>query len=146
MSYAIAPFMNLELGLLPILLAQDSAPIDGAAAAGINAGSLVLNLILYVVIAFFWQKIFTKVGVERPWFAWIPILNVYAAFQAGDEENPVLWTVLMLVPCVNIAAVVKLIIAWVNVAKKLGKSPWLLLLLLVPILGSIGVFGYFAFG
>lgn len=133
--------MHSTLSLLPILLAQTSGG-DGS----LGPGFYFLFLVFYVFAAFTCQKIFEKCGVENAWFAWIPILGTYANFQAGDEENPVLWTILSLVPCVNIAAVVKLVIAWVKICQKLGKSPWLLLLVLIPTLGSFILLGYLAFG
>ncbi|CCQ52822.1 FIG00557312: hypothetical protein [Crocosphaera watsonii WH 8502] len=43
----------------------------------------------------------------------------------------------------NIAAIIKLIIAWVNICKKINKSPWLLLLM--PCF-SVLILGYFAYG
>jgi hypothetical protein len=100
--------------------------------------------VVYVFVGFTCQKIFEKCNVENAWFAWIPILNNYANFQAGDEEQALLWTLLMLVPCVNIVALFKLIIAWINICKKLGKSPWLLLIWLIP-LGQLVFLGYLAF-
>lgn len=150
MTYETSSLVHLAVGLLPVLLAQDTTGInettvDDAAAAAGGAGGLLIGLISYLVGSFFCWKIFAKCGVENAWFAWIPILNVYANFQAGDEENPLLWTILSIVPCVNIIAIVKLIIAWTKIAQKLGKSPWLLLISLIP-LGALFVLGYFAFG
>jgi len=46
---------------------------------------------------------------------------------------------------VNFIAAIKWIIAWVKIVQKLGKSPWLLLLTLIPLAGFI-VFGDIAFG
>jgi hypothetical protein len=106
--------------------------------------SLLIFVIVYVFFAYTCQIIFAKCDVENPWFAWIPLLNTYANFQAGDEEQPLIWTLLMLVPCINIISVVKLIIAWVKICQKLGKSPWLLLLWLIP-LGQVVILGYLAF-
>jgi hypothetical protein len=97
-----------------------------------------------VAIAFCQWKIFQKLGVENAWFAWIPILNYYVTYKAGDVDNPVLWTVLSFVPCVNLVSAVFLIIAWVKVCKKLNKTPWILLLCLTGI-GAPFVFAYLAF-
>lgn len=121
---------------LPALLAQATY-----ADPEISTTQIVFSIIAYVVGAFFCQKIYEKLGVENAWFAWIPILNVYVNFVAGDEENPVLWTILALVPCINIIAIVKLIIAWVKICNKLEKSPWLILLWLIPLIG-FAIFGY----
>lgn len=122
----------------PLIIAQSSSGSDAASAL-----YTLISIILYFVSAFFCWKIYEKCGVENPWFAFIPILGTYANFQAGDEENPLLWTILACIPCLNIVAVVKLIIAWVNICKKINKSPWLLLL--IPCFGFL-ILGYFAYG
>lgn len=127
--------------ILPVLLAQDTVP----PAPEFSPGQSVLSIVLYFVGAFFCMKIYDKVGVENSWFAFIPFLNIYANLKAGDEESPVLWTILAIVPCVNLVTLVKLIIAWINICKKIGKSPWLLLLCIFPIVQTI-ILGYFAFG
>lgn len=127
-----------------IILAQ--ADSSANAGAGEKGGELLLSLIaLYVFFSFCWQTIFNKLGQENSWFAWIPILQNYAMFKAGDEPNPLLSTILLIIPLVNILVIFNLIKAFINITKKLGKSPWLLLLLLVP-LGQILLFGYLAFG
>lgn len=131
---------NLAIGLLPPLLAQDYTEVS----PGFSAAQFIIILIFYVVGAFLCQKIYQKLGVEEAWFAWIPILGTYANFKAGDEENPVLWTILSIIPCINIVAVVKLILAWVKICQKLGKSPWLLLIALIPF-GSLALLGYLAY-
>lgn len=126
---------------MPILLAQESVP-----QAQFSAGQLILSLALYLIIAFFCWKIFEKLNVENAWFAWIPILGTYIAFVAADEENPILWTVLAFIPCINIVAAIKLILAWIRICGKLNKTPWILLLCLIPVIGPIACFAYLAFG
>lgn len=132
--------LNSVAGLLPNLLAQTSY-----SEPQFGAGQIIIFILIYLISAFFCQKIFEKCGLENAWFAWVPILNTYASFKAGNQDNPVLWTILSLVPCVNIAAAVMLVISWVRICNKLGKSPWLLLFCLLP-LGVFGVLGYLAFG
>ncbi|GAB4381034.1 MAG: hypothetical protein Kow00121_38580 [Elainellaceae cyanobacterium] len=127
-------------GFIPVL-AQE--PTYGGGEFGV--GQVILILLLYIYSAFMCQKIFERCGVKNAWFAWIPILGTYANFKAGDEQQPVLWTILSLVPCVNIVAVVMLILAWTRICRKVGKSPWLLLLFLVPYIGSMILLGYLAF-
>ncbi|MGP1386211.1 MAG: DUF5684 domain-containing protein [Thainema sp.] len=114
--------------------------------AGIGIFQIILYIIFYVVFAFLLQKILEKCRVDNTWFAWIPILNAYKIFEAGDNDNPILWTILLLIPCVNIVAVIFSIIAWVKICQKLGKSPWLLLLFLIPGLGGLIFLGILAFG
>lgn len=148
MPYLSTTLNNLEFALLPLLLAQEPPADfsnDPGAAAGALVSQLFFFLILYVFAAFTCQRIFSKCGVENAWFAWIPILGTYANFKAGDEEQAVLWTILSMVPCINIVAVIKLIIAWVKICNKLGKSPWILLVVLLPIIGTFVCLGYLAF-
>ncbi|MEB3210363.1 MAG: hypothetical protein VKL39_03385 [Leptolyngbyaceae bacterium] len=135
------PYFASTLALMPpILFAQQTY-----AEPQLGAGQLLGGVIGYIIGAFLTWKIYQRLNLENAWFAWIPILGAYINFVAGDEENPILWTVLLFVPCINIVAVIKLIIAWVRICNKLGKSPWLLLLALIPF-GAIFVLGYLAFG
>lgn len=106
--------MNL---LLP-LFGQDNGDAAGAAAAGLfGLCFLVIELaILGLFIAGMW-KIFAKAG-QPGWMSLIPILNMYILVQISGRE--VLWFVLLLVPCVNIVA---LVLVWMDVAKKFGQGP-----------------------
>ncbi|NEQ35151.1 MAG: hypothetical protein F6K40_02025 [Okeania sp. SIO3I5] len=126
--------------MLPILLAQSSRN----QATGEFAVLVVGIIISYFIMGFFLYRICQKLNVENAWFAWVPILNTYIVFKAADEQEPVLWTILSLIPCISIIAGIKLIIAWVRIFNKLGKSPWLLLICLIPF-AIFFVFGYVAF-
>ncbi|MET0113644.1 MULTISPECIES: hypothetical protein [Limnospira] len=66
--------------------------------------------------------------------------------MAGDEDNPILWTILMFIPCVNIIAIIWFIKAWIRICKKLEKTPWLILLWIVPVVGTLVFYSYLAFG
>ncbi|RQH25075.1 hypothetical protein D5R40_02950 [Okeania hirsuta] len=102
------------------------------------------SIVGYLITAFFCYKIYQKLNVEDAWFAWVPILGTYITFKAADEEKPVLWTILSYIPCLNIIAAIKSIMAWVRIFKKLDKSPWLLLICIIPF-AAFFVFGYVAF-
>jgi hypothetical protein len=134
-EFAIPPFYPLIAQLV-----ENTAPPSEVSGPQIAGG-----IFGYLIFAFFAWKIFQRLDIENAWYAWIPILGTYITFVAGDEEKPVLWTVLSFVPCINIIAAIKLIIAWVKICQKLEKSPWLLLLCLIPC-AAIFVFGYLAFG
>ncbi len=99
----------------------------------------------YVFSAYVSQLIFARLGVQNAWLAWVPVANLYPTYVAGEEGQPVLWTILAVIPLVNIISGIKAIIAWVKILGKLNKSPWLLLLLLVPYIGTFVFFGYLAF-
>jgi hypothetical protein len=101
----ITELLHSTPGLLPVFLAQ----VSSGKAAGIGVVQIILYLVIYVFCAFCCQQIFERCDVENPWFAWIPVLNTYAGLQAGDEENPTLWTILSIIPCVGIVALIKII-------------------------------------
>lgn len=134
-------WVNSAIGMmLPILLAQEATTQQPEVEPGHAGGSLVG----YLIMAFFCYKIYQKLNIENAWFAWIPILGTYINFKAADEEKPVLWTILTFIPLINIIAAIKLVMAWVRIFKKLDKSPWLLLICIIPC-GALFLFGYVAF-
>ena len=136
-------WVNSAIGMmLPIFLAQE-ATTQVPEIPEVEPSQVGGGLIGYLIMAFFCYKIYQKLNVENAWFAWIPILGIYINFKAADEENPVLWTILACIPCVNIIASIKLIMAWVRIFKKLEKSPWLLLICIIPC-AVFFVFGYVA--
>lgn len=135
------PGINSAMGImLPILLAQEATTQQPEVDPGTIGGSIGG----YLIMAFFCYKIFQKLNIENAWYAWIPVLGTYITFKAADEEKPVLWTILTFIPLINIIAAIKSIMAWVTIFKKLDKSPWLLLICLIPC-GALFLFGYVAF-
>ncbi|WP_287242142.1 MULTISPECIES: DUF5684 domain-containing protein [unclassified Okeania] len=135
----ITPPPEIDPTVVDALKKIDPAMVD----AFITAINLV-SIAGYLITAFFCYKIYQKLNVEDAWYAWIPILGTYITFKAADEEKPVLWTILSYIPCVNIIAAIKSIMAWVTIFKKLNKSPWLLLICIIPF-AAFFVFGYVAF-
>ncbi|MEA5500786.1 hypothetical protein VB834_26645 [Limnoraphis robusta Tam1] len=136
------------ISLLPIILAQDTVPTipdTSIPQTEVNPASIISGLIGYLIGAFFCWKIYQKCGVEKAWFAWIPILGIYIHFVAGDQDNPILWTILVFIPCINIIAIIWGIKAWIKICQKLEKSPWLLLLWLIPCLGTLIFYANLAF-
>ncbi len=127
---------------MPLVLAQySSSSSEEAAVTGaslvINALSALFGLASFIFGGYVCNKIYTEMGMENAWMAWIPILGWYPTFEAADEENPVLWTILMCIPCVNIVAGIKWIIAWANISQKREKTPWVLLaFFFVPFVGQ----------
>lgn len=102
-----------------------------AAFAGMMMFFLIAAVIGYVVHAFLLSRIFKKAGVEE-WKAWVPVYNAWVTLELGGQKG--LWAVLMLVPVVNIVAVVFLIIAQYNIGLKFGKEGvFVLLAIFLPI-------------
>lgn len=88
----------------------------GAGGAIVGLISLVIQLgILAVVIAGLW-KLFAKAG-QPGWAAIVPIYNTYVMTQIVGR--PILWFILTFVPCINIVA---MILIMIDLAKSFGKS------------------------
>jgi hypothetical protein len=133
---------------MPLFLAQYSSSSSGeeaAAAAGINIFTLLFYVAVYVFTSFCGMKILEKLNYANPWLAWVPIASAYAYLEAGEQENPLMWTIFTVIPCLNIVALIKIIPAWISICTQLDKSPWLLLTIFIPCLGPFVLFGYLAF-
>jgi len=104
------------MNLFPLLAQNDDA---GGAIAGLIG--LVCNcfwlLLIVVAIVGMW-KTFEKAG-QPGWAAIIPFYNMYV-LTVEIARKEILWFILMLVPCVNIVAV---ILVSIDVAKNFGKGP-----------------------
>jgi hypothetical protein len=132
---------------LPMVLAQSSSS-DGSSAAA-SAGSLIVQLLfyaaLYVFTSFCGQTILNKLNYENSWLAWVPFASTYAYLEAGEQEEPLIWTIVSAIPCVNLVALIKVIPAWINICNSLGKPPLILLTIFIPCFGTFIAFGYLAF-
>jgi hypothetical protein len=112
----------------------DTTTMSNEAAAGIAAGTVLFALfftvIVYVVMALALSQIFKKAGVEG-WKAWVPFYNNWILLELGGQKG--YWSVLALVPLVNIVAAVFMFIAMYHVGLKLGKSgAFVLLAIFLP--------------
>jgi hypothetical protein len=107
-----------------------------AAASSSGSGAIVVIYLLIFVLYFVgaW-KVFVKAG-QPGWGVIIPIYNIYLLCRIAGR--PGWWTILFLVPLVNI--IVSLVVA-VDVAKAFNKSAgfgfglWILGFIFTPILG-----------
>jgi hypothetical protein len=134
---------------LPTVLAQSSSEGSSAAAAGINAGAIAFRLIysiaIYVFGGFCGQIILKKLDYENSWLAWVPFASTYAYLEAGEQEEPLIWTIVAAIPCVQLIALIKVIPAWINICNALGKPPLILLTIFICFIGPFITFGYLAF-
>lgn len=116
--------------------------VAGGAILALIAGALLIFLIIfvaiYVYLALTLQSIGRKMKYERPWFAWIPVLNLVMIFQLGEFHWA--WTLLILgtiIPLVGgifgLALGVIAIISFWRIFQKAGYHGALSLLILVPI-------------
>lgn len=105
---------------------QGNVPPEAAAGAfalfgGIFLFILVVFVIVYILVAISLMRIAKRTNTPNGWFAWIPILNLILMLQIAGR--PMWWLVFFLVPFVNIVGIVLNFIIWIDIAKRLGKSP-----------------------
>ncbi len=81
--------------------------------------ALVVTVIIYVVFAIFLSMVFKKAGIEG-WKAWVPVYNNWVMLEMGDQ--PGWWSILALIPFVNIVAAVFMYIAMYRIGLKFGKE------------------------
>ncbi|MEZ5134056.1 MAG: succinate--CoA ligase subunit alpha [Acidimicrobiales bacterium] len=71
----------------------------------------------YCFYALCYAKTFQKAGLPA-WWGWVPVVNSWGMVQLAGRD--VVWFVLMLIPCVNLVA---LVVVSMDVAKAFGKDP-----------------------
>jgi hypothetical protein len=116
---------------------NDDPAIANAAMTVVAAGSVVLLLVIvaaiYVVTSLALARIFKKAGIEESWKAWVPIYNSWILLELGGQKG--YWAIVALIPVVNLAAGVFMIIAMYHISLKLGKDDsFVLLAIFLPII------------
>ena len=120
------------------LLAQSSSSSDGTGAL-----VFIFTLFSYLFGSYCLYTIYEKLGEQNAWFAWVPILNNWIMYKAGDQSP--WWIVGLFIPLVNFVALIFLLMAFIKIVEKLGKSPWLILLMIIPLVNFVVLYN-FAFG
>lgn len=135
---------------------------DGSGLAALAFLIVLLPLLLisifagYIISSFFLMKIFEKAGVQGKWRAWVPIYNTLVAAKLGDVSP---WAYLIVVvgasvlsniPVIGfvfglVAVAASIVVAW-RIGLKFGKDWPLLLLWLIPGIGTLIWLGILAFG
>ena len=92
------------------LLAQSSSSSDSA--AGSSVIGMIFGIAAYLFSSYCFYHIYQKLGEPNAWFAWVPLLNNWIMYKAGDQSP--WWIIGLFIPLVNLVAVVFLIIAFVN--------------------------------
>lgn len=121
---------------------QITAGVAGAAVAGFIIFWILLSIGSYVFVALAYQSIFRKSGYKKPWFAWIPILNLVPILKLGKFHWA--WVFLLIgafIPIVGFFAitafaVISIIAHW-RIFQKAGYAGALSLLLMIPIANYI---------
>lgn len=135
---------------------------DGSGLAALAFLIVLLPILLisifagYIISSFFLMKIFEKAGVQGKWRAWVPIYNTLVAAKLGDVSP---WAYLIVVvgasvlsniPVIGfvfglVAVAASIVVAW-RIGLKFGKDWPLLLLWLIPGVGTLIWLGILAFG
>ncbi len=102
--------------------------------------SLIVFAGLYVYNAFALMTIANRTYTENAWMAWIPVLNIYLMVKIA--EKPWWWLIIIFIP---ILGIIPYILVWMRISERLGKSPWLGVLMILPVV-SLVVIGYLAWG
>lgn len=95
---------------------------------------LIIGLVLGIFYVVCLWKIFKKAG--RPgWAAIIPVYNTWVTAEIAGK--PGWWSLLTLIPFVNIIGFILFIIVDIELCKRFGKSVWfaVILIILLPIIG-----------
>ena len=109
------------------LLAQTSrVRVDDFASAGSSLIAFLIQIIIYCFVSYCTQTFLKKLGYEKAWYAWIPIVSTYAILEAGEQEDPLVWTLVALIPFIGLISLIKIIPAYIRICERLGKSPAIL--------------------
>jgi hypothetical protein len=149
-STNLSPFSIVaKLGQHPMVFSGNSAKAFNSVAAltprlvlmarGFSLVFLGLLIGVYLFNCFCFGRICRKGGQEGGVLVWIPLAQLIPLVRVARLP---LWTpILVIVPLVNCVFMMAL---WAKICVALGKSPWLVLLLLVPV-ANFGLIAYLAF-
>ncbi|MEM9923261.1 MAG: DUF5684 domain-containing protein [Cyanobacteria bacterium P01_D01_bin.50] len=128
--------LNLDWSFVYLIAQSNSG-------SGDVGGEIFILIIDYVFTSYCFYVMLQKVGYPNAWFAWVPILSQCATYEANDRSA--WWEIGQFIPLVNIFVGFLLLFSFVNIVKKLGKNPWLIILLMIPFF-NLFVMYHFAFG
>jgi hypothetical protein len=102
------------------------------AANEIDIEQLVGGLVVYVYFAYTVMVLARRLGMSKPWLAWIPVANLYLIVKMAGKEW--WWLFGFLIPIVNffVAGYV-----WSEIGERLGKPWWVGVLIIVPFIGFL---------
>jgi hypothetical protein len=128
------------LSLLKDVIVYGSSELSAGAVIALVLISLLFALLFYILTAWLLYRIGKRLGYDRPWFAWIPIANMYMMVDLSTKETVTWFLVIlitMFIPCINIVGLVMLIIVWMDVAERCGKERWWGILIIIPIVNFV---------
>jgi hypothetical protein len=103
-----------------------------AVGAGFGLGFLLIVVVAYLFACYLLKRICERAGGEPGILIWIPILQFIPLLQAAGMS--LLWIIGFLIPLVNIVGGIML---WANLHIKMGKNPWLTVLIFIPFVNFI---------
>lgn len=137
-SYKYAMFyVNADSAVYDLQRPQSSTATHAALPSDFWPFTLYIVACAILITLFMLQcawMVFEKAGLPG-WKALIPVYSTWLTYKLG--EKPGWWTLVLLVPVVNIAALVMLLLAEIEIAKRFGKSSLfgVLALFFFPIVG-----------
>lgn len=85
------------------VISQVTTTTESSGGGGFAIVMILLYLVLLVLFLVGYWKVFTKMGLPG-WMGIIPFVNIYMLFKARGQREPIVWTILFLIPCINIVA------------------------------------------
>lgn len=110
------PFIKERLYAIPVRVRRDSLVFMSAFMA-----------VIYIFVCFPFMQIAKKLGKKHSWLIWIPFVQIFYFIHMASK--PLWWTVLFLVPILNVFLPLFL---FIDILKSLGKSFWLIILIIIP--------------
>jgi hypothetical protein len=105
----------------------------------LGLGPILVAGLLYVFFAYCLVTLGKKLGDNRAWWGWVPILQVLLMLRLAQLTY--WWFLALIVPIVN---VVVAIWVWIRIAKKRAKPAWVGALMILPGV-DLFVLAYLAF-
>lgn len=116
-----------------------SYSVDSGWGIGASIFWMFSSLLSYAYFGLALMFIAKKTKTPNGWMAWVPFLNIYLMVKAAGKSG--LWIIALLIPFVNIVAIV---LIWAAIAERLGKPAWWGILMLVPVANFV-IVGILAF-
>jgi hypothetical protein len=115
--------------------------------------AFIIGIGIYIYFALTLMTVAKKTGTKHPWLAWIPIANIFLLVNIAEGQwwpilIAILAPILMLIPVVGMVLFVIVHILFViymfavlwKICGKRNRPGWWVLLLLIPIFGTIWAF------
>ncbi len=130
----------LGLSWLKGAIVYEQEGLSAGAIIAIVLVSLLFAAIFYILNAWLLYRIGKRLGYDKPWFAWIPIANMYMMVDLSKKETSTWFLAIlitMFIPCVNIVGMVMLVIVMMDISEMCGKERWWGILWIIPIVNWV---------